>query len=105
MARLGIVLYHGINGGAELKEYGRIAEAAGFESLWVTERYFHEETFSLLGFLAAATQHLKLGLGVTNPYTRHPALLAMASATLDRIRGARFPWGLAQNSQPGIWGP
>ena len=102
MARLGIVLYHGINGGPELKEYGRIAEAAGFESLWVTERYFHEETFSLLGFLAATTQHLKLGLGVTNPYTRHPALLAMASATLDRISGGRFLLGLGRSDKPVI---
>jgi len=97
MVRSGIVLYHGINGGADLKEYGRIAEAAGFESLWVTERYFHEETFSLLGFLAAATQHIKLGLGVTNPYTRNPALLAMASATLDRISGGRFLLGLGRS--------
>jgi len=99
MARLGIVLYHGIEGGAELKEYGRIAEAAGLESLWVTERYFHEETFSLLGFLAAATQNIKLGVGVANPYTRYPALLAMASATLDRISGGRFLLGLGRSDR------
>jgi 5,10-methylenetetrahydromethanopterin reductase len=99
MARLGMVLYHGIDNGAELKEYGRIAEAAGFDSLWVTERYFHEETFSLLGFLAAATQHIKLGVGVVNPYTRHPALLAMASATLDRLCGGRFMLGLGRSER------
>ena len=97
MVRTGIVLYHGIDSGADLKEYGGIAEAAGFDSLWVTERYFHEETFSLLGFLAAATQNIKLGLGVTNPYTRNPALLAMASATLDRISGGRFLLGLGRS--------
>ena len=97
MARLGIVLYHGIESGAELHEYGRIAEGAGFESLWVTERYFHEETFSLLGYLAAVTQNIKLGVGVTNPYTRSPALLAMASATLDRISGGRFMLGLGRS--------
>ena len=97
MARLGIVLYHGIDSGPDLKEYGRIAEEAGFESLWVTERYFHEETFSLLGFVAAVTQDIKLGLGVTNPYTRNPALLAMASATLDRICGGRFLLGLGRS--------
>jgi 5,10-methylenetetrahydromethanopterin reductase len=99
MSRLGLVLYHGIDNGPELTEYGRIAEAAGFESLWVTERYFHEETFSLLGFLAATTQRIKLGLGVTNPYTRHPALLAMASATLDRISGGRFLLGLGRSER------
>jgi 5,10-methylenetetrahydromethanopterin reductase len=104
MSRLGMVLYHGIDSGPELKEYGRIAEEAGFESLWVTERYFHEETFSLLGFLAAATQRIKLGVGVVNPYTRNPALLAMASATLDRLSGGRFLLGLGRSDKPVIQG-
>jgi|SRR5581483_3438867 len=102
MSRLGIVLYHGIESGAELREYGRIAEDNGFDSLWVTERYFHEETFSMLGFLAAATQRVKLGVGVVNPYTRNPALLAMASATLDRISGGRFLLGLGRSEKPVI---
>jgi 5,10-methylenetetrahydromethanopterin reductase len=104
MARLGIVLYHGIESGPELRDYGRIAEDAGYESLWVTERYFHEETFSLLGFLAATTQRLKLGIGVVNPYTRNPALLAMASATVDRISGGRFLLGLGRSEKPMIEG-
>ncbi|MEW6296623.1 MAG: LLM class flavin-dependent oxidoreductase [Thermodesulfobacteriota bacterium] len=102
MSRLGLVLYHGIGSGAELKEYGRIAEDAGFASLWVTERYLHEETFSLLGFLAAATQRITLGVGVVNPYTRSPALLAMASATLDRLSGGRFLLGLGRSDKPVI---
>jgi len=62
MTRLGMVLYHGIESGADLKEYAGIAEGAGYDSLWVTERYFHEETFSLLGFLAAATQNITPGV-------------------------------------------
>ena len=101
MARLGMVLYHGIESGAALESYARAAETAGYESLWVTERYFHEEIYTLLGFLAAVTQRLKLGVGVTNPYTRHPALLAMASATLDRVSGGRFILGMGR-SEPFI---
>lgn len=101
MTRLGMVLYHGIESGAALESYARAAETAGYESLWVTERYFHEETFTLLGFLAAVTQRLKLAVGVTNPYTRHPALLAMASATLDRVSGGRFILGMGR-SEPFI---
>ena len=97
MARLGMVLYHGIDNGAELESYARAAETAGYDSLWVTERYFHEETFTLLGFLAAVTQRLKLGVGVTNPYTRNPALLAMAGATLDRVSGGRFILGMGRS--------
>jgi 5,10-methylenetetrahydromethanopterin reductase len=42
---------------------------------------------------------MKLGVGVTNPYTRHPALLAMASATLDRICGGRFILGLGRSER------
>ncbi len=99
MAQLGMVLYHGIDTGAELKTYGQIAEDLGYDSLWVTERYFHEETFSLLGFLAAATEHLRLGVGVVNPYTRHPALLAMGAATLDRISGGRIMLGMGRSER------
>ena len=104
MARLGIVLYHGIESGAGLARYGRMAEEAGLESLWVTERYFHEETFSLLGYLAAATKKIGLGVGVANPYTRSPALLAMAAATVDRISGGRLTLGLGRSDRSVVEG-
>ena len=97
MARQGIVLYHGIDSGGELKEYAETAERCGYESLWVSERYFHEETFSMLGFLAAATHDIKLGVGVVNPFTRNPALIAMAAATLDRLSGGRFLLGFGRS--------
>ena len=97
MATAGIVLYHGIESGPELSSYGRMAEQAGFGSLWVTERYFHEETFSMLGYLAATTEHIRLGVGVVNPFTRHPALLGMGAATLDRLSGGRMMLGLGRS--------
>ena len=104
MNRSGLVLYHGIESGPELKQYGQIAENAGYESLWVTERYFHEEIFSLLGYLGAATERIKLGVGVTNPYTRNPALLAMATATLDRLTDGRFVLGMGRSEREVIQG-
>ena len=97
MAGTGIVLYHGIDSGEELADYARMAEDAGFDSLWVTERYFHEETFSMLGYLAARTERVRLGVGVVNPYTRHPALLGMGAATLDRLSGGRMMLGLGRS--------
>ena len=97
MARTGIVLYHGIDSGDELSGYARISEDAGFDSLWVTERYFHEETFSMLGYLAARTERIRLGVGVVNPYTRNPALLGMGAATLDRLSGGRMMLGLGRS--------
>src|SRR5262249_37049634 len=101
MARLGIVLYHGIDGGPELKEYGRIAEEAGFDSLWGTGRDFHEETFSLLGFLAGAARGIKLGRGVGKPPTRNPALRRTAGGGAGHTSAAPGPpaaswWGWAE---------
>ena len=104
MAGTGIVLYHGIDSGAELSGYARMAEDAGFHSLWVTERYFHEETFSMLGYLAARTECIRLGVGVVNPYTRHPALLGMGAATLDRLSGGRMMLGLGRSDADVIAG-
>ena len=104
MAHLGLVLHHGIEDGAQLGGYGELAERLGYDSLWVTERYFHEETFSLLGYLAAGTERIGLGVGVVNPYTRHPALLAMAAATLDRVSGGRLLLGLGRSERHVIEG-
>ena len=104
MAHLGLVLHHGIEDGAQLGRYGELAERLGYDSLWVTERYFHEETFSLLGFLAARTERIGLGVGVVNPYTRPPALLAMGAATLDRLSGGRLVLGLGRSERELIEG-
>ena len=101
MARLGMVLHHGVEGGSALASRARLAEFRGYDSLWVTERYFQEEMFSLLGFLAAATQRVELGVGVVNPYTRHPGLTAMAAATADRLSAGRLLLGLGR-SDPGV---
>ena len=99
MARLGMVLHHGIEGGTAMARRARLAEYRGYDSLWVTERYFQEETFSLLGFLAAATERIELGVGVVNPYTRHPGLTAMAAATVDRLSAGRLLLGLGRSDR------
>ena len=104
MTPTGIVLYHGIDSGPELAGYGRMAEDAGFNSLWVTERYFHEETSSMLGYLAATTERIRLGVGVVNPFTRSPALLGMGAATLDRLSGGRMMLGLGRSDADVIHG-
>ena len=100
----GLVLHHGVEDGASLARRARLAEDRGFGSLWVTERYFQEETFALLGFLAAATERIGLGVGVVNPYTRHPALTAMGAATLGRLAGGRLALGLGRSDRATIEG-
>jgi 5,10-methylenetetrahydromethanopterin reductase len=104
MERTGLVLHHGITDGAALTRWGRIAEECGYDSLWVTERLRHEETFSLVGHLAASTARLGLGVAVVNPYTRHPALIAMGAATLAALTGGRFVLGLGRSEREVIEG-
>lgn len=93
----GIALHHGVEDVNSLLEMAHAADKNGFQSIWVTERYFEEEAFSLLGVLSAAVRRAYLGLAVTNPYTRNPALLAMAAATMDRLTKGRFILGLGRS--------
>ncbi|MGH7402764.1 MAG: LLM class flavin-dependent oxidoreductase, partial [Candidatus Rokuibacteriota bacterium] len=67
---------------AHVVERARAAERAGLDRLWLIEDYFQTSAFALAGAAAAVTTRIGLGLGVVNPYTRHPALLAMETATL-----------------------
>ena len=49
-----------------------------------------------LGLIAAATERINLGPGVTNPVTRHPAVTASAAATLQLESGGRAVLGLGR---------
>ncbi|MFC5833754.1 LLM class flavin-dependent oxidoreductase [Nonomuraea insulae] len=81
-------------------QIARAAEDAGYESVWVTEDYCERGAFTLAGAIAAATGRIKVGIGVVNPFTRHPAVIAMEFAALEEISGGRSLLGLgASNSR------
>jgi 5,10-methylenetetrahydromethanopterin reductase len=77
-----------------LRRLARLAEAAGFQDLWLADEKFFRDPFVSLTYLAAHTRRVRLGTCVTDPFTRHPALLAMAMATLDEVSGGRAVLGL-----------
>jgi 5,10-methylenetetrahydromethanopterin reductase len=79
---------------SELVELAVQAEALGYDDLWVADERFFREVYTVLGLAAARTRRLRLGPGVTDPYSRHPALTAMAIATLDEVSGGRAVLGL-----------
>ena len=81
---------------AEIARRAVEAETAGFDSAWVIEDYYSWECFSSLGYLAAKTERISLGVGVTTPYIRPAALLASAAATLDQFAGGRFLMGFGR---------
>ena len=72
----------------------RRAEALGFSAVWVADEGFGQDPYVALTAIAAETRTIRLGTGITNPYTRHPAVTAVAIATLDAYAGGRAFLGL-----------
>jgi probable F420-dependent oxidoreductase len=68
-------------------------ESAGFTSLWTNEAS-GRDALLLCQAWAAATTDLQVGVGVVPIWTRSPAQLAMASATLQEATGGRFLLGI-----------
>jgi len=78
-------------------------EGAGFVSLWCNEAA-GRDALLLCQAWAAATTDLEVGVGVAPVWTRSPAQLGMASATLQEASGGRFLLGLGV-SHPATMGP
>ena len=83
----------------------RIAEQAGLSSFTVMDHYFQMdgmgsadepmlEGYTTLGFLAAKTERMTLGLLVTGVMYRYPGLLAKIVTTLDVLSGGRARLGI-----------
>lgn len=79
---------------AELVATAQEAEALGCSFVWANDDRLQKDPYGVLAAIALATEHVRVGPGVTNPFTRHPALLAAATATLDELSGGRAVLGL-----------
>ncbi len=75
-----------------------MAEKFSFSSIWIAEDYFLRDSVTLLSCAAYATEEIRLGSGVINPFTRHPALIAQTGATLNELSRGRFALGLGSGS-------
>jgi 5,10-methylenetetrahydromethanopterin reductase len=72
----------------------KLAEDAGFETIWITDHYNNRDVYSTLAVLSLATNKVKLGTGVTNPYTRNVAVTASSIASINEISGGRAILGI-----------
>ncbi|MGE3145990.1 MAG: LLM class flavin-dependent oxidoreductase [Pseudorhodoplanes sp.] len=79
---------------AELVRIVRTAEDCDFGQIWFADERFYRDVYAQLTFIAASTTRIDLGTCVTDPYSRHPALTAVAIATLDEISGGRAILGV-----------
>jgi 5,10-methylenetetrahydromethanopterin reductase len=79
---------------AETVALARQAEALGFSEVWLPESSHGRGVFTVAASVAAATRRIKIGIGVVNPFWRHPALIAMEAAARDEAAAGRLMLGV-----------
>jgi 5,10-methylenetetrahydromethanopterin reductase len=79
---------------AETVALARLAEELGFSEVWLPESGHGRGVFTVAASVAAATRRIQIGIGVVNPFWRHPSVIAMEAAALDEASGGRLMLGL-----------
>ena len=66
------------------------AEDCGFNEAWIGDSQgIWQDVYVSMTLCAVRTRRIRVGAGVTNLSTRHPAVTARAMATLDEVSGGR----------------
>lgn len=83
----------------------RLAEDLGFDFAWVPDQTFYRDPYLMLAASTNSTEKIRLGIGVTNPNTRHPAMAARAIATLDEMAPGRIILGIGAGNNKELLKP
>ena len=94
MRRFGVSFWPEVFSASDVVKYSREAEKKGYDSVWIAEHYLFRDAFATLGAVALATSRIRLATGIVNPYTRHPASIAMSVATIDELSNGRAILGI-----------
>src|SRR3954466_10096404 len=73
------------------------AEEAGLDLVAIQDHPYQRrflDTFTLLAYMAARTERIKLAPDVANLPLRLPAMIAKSAASIDVLSGGRFELGL-----------
>jgi len=80
---------------SQVAELARLSEDQGAVRCLVYDEGLHtRDVYITLAAVAAATEQIPIGPGITNPFVRHPGATASAIATLDELSGGRAFLGL-----------
>ena len=91
-----------LNNDLTIQEYvalAQVAEQFGFDQFWVSNDLFLKSAPVILAAVAAATTRIEIGTCILNPYTMHPAEIAMFASTMDELSHNRFNLGLAAGAR------
>lgn len=73
----------------------KLAEELGYEhSTFIDSQALSRDCVVMMTVAAANTSRIRIGPGVTQPYTRHMSVLANAVATIDELSGGRAFLGI-----------
>jgi 5,10-methylenetetrahydromethanopterin reductase len=73
----------------EMSELAQLADAAGMESIWMSDHLcFRDSLTSSMAFLAA-TKKIKVAAAPMSPYSRTPIISAMSIATMEEFAPGR----------------
>ena len=94
MAKLSVNIMP-ISPAEEIAELAAYAESKGFSRCWVyDEGLVTRDVYVVLAAIAARTEKILIGPGITNAYVRHPGVTASAIATIDEFSEGRAFLGL-----------
>jgi F420-dependent oxidoreductase-like protein len=93
--RLGVHIgYWGLGlSSAEQLELVQEAERLGYHSIWTAEAY-GSDAVTILAWMAAQTERIRLGSAILQMPGRSAAMTAMTAATLDQLSGGRVLLGI-----------
>ena len=77
---------------ADLAAQAREAEAAGIECVWAPELF--RSSITQATWLAAKTERIGVGTGISWAFTRSPFILAVSALDIDEMSQGRFRLGL-----------
>ena len=98
MSRSAIFLSPGADLAAAV-DLARRADAAGYESVWVTHG-LGRDGLHVLAAYAHAAPRVGLGTGIIPIYPRHPVLMAQEALTLQELSGGRLRLGIGVSHRP-----
>lgn len=79
------------------------AESLGYESVWVGELW-RGDAFVSLSAIARETTTVRLGTAIVNVFSRSPAVLAMAAASINRGSDGRMVLGVGVSTPRAVEG-
>lgn len=93
MAKFGVVVFPR----SGVQQDVKLLEEMGFDiALFPDTQILAREVYVTLASCVSYTHKIKLGSGVTNPFTRHPSVTASAIASLNELSGGRAILGVAR---------